>query len=106
MSKEFIAQVLREKRIACGIPVKDIAKQIGNSEKTIYGWENAHSQPDIDSFVTLCQLYNIRSFDVFLEDPSERAEYSNAALHIAAAYERALLPVQAAARALLGVENE
>ena len=29
------------------------------AEKTIYGWENGQSQPDADTLMFLCELYNI-----------------------------------------------
>ncbi|MBQ9886600.1 MAG: helix-turn-helix transcriptional regulator [Lachnospiraceae bacterium] len=41
--------------------VADILKEhnISSATKTIYGWENGRSQPDADTFMLLCEIYNI-----------------------------------------------
>lgn len=61
-----IARMLKAKRKELGLSAKDVITQlkaygISISDKTLYGWENAHRQPDADAFVALCHIYNIDS---------------------------------------------
>ena len=65
-----IAALLKERRKARGLSVKDVQafllKQgISVSDKTIYGWESGHRQPDADTFLLLCRYYGIDTFDAF-----------------------------------------
>ncbi len=43
--------------------VSDILRNhnISAATKTIYGWENGQSQPDADTFMLLCEIYNIEN---------------------------------------------
>lgn len=43
--------------------VSDILRKhnINAAIKTIYGWENGQSQPDADTFMLLCDIYNIEN---------------------------------------------
>lgn len=56
---------LKEIRKRKDLTVADVAdcmqKETGNkvSIKTIYGWEEGNSKPDIVSFVSMCNLYEV-----------------------------------------------
>lgn len=65
-----IAALLKERRKARGLSVKDVQaflleQGISVSDKTIYGWESGHRQPDADTFLLLCRYYGIDTFDAF-----------------------------------------
>lgn len=64
MKKEVIAKVLKESRKQNALSVKEVVgklhdKSLSVSEKTIYGWENGQSQPNADTLLVLCEIYNI-----------------------------------------------
>lgn len=65
MNKELIAKVLKEYRKQNRFSVKDVVCKLENksihvAEKTVYGWENGQSQPNIDTLLVLCEIYNIQ----------------------------------------------
>lgn len=60
----MIAKVLKEYRKKNQYSVKDVASMLENhsltvAEKTIYGWESGQTQPDADTLLILCEIYNI-----------------------------------------------
>ncbi len=64
MKNENIAKILKEYRKKNLLSVVDVAfslseKNINVSTKTIYGWESGQSQPDADTLLILCEIYNI-----------------------------------------------
>lgn len=64
MKNEMIAKVLKKYRKHNNYTVSDVAnmledKSIRVAEKTIYGWESGQSQPDADTLLMLCDIYNI-----------------------------------------------
>lgn len=66
ISKIFIGETLRKYRMLNGLSVKDVVeilkkKGIVLSTKTIYGWEGGKRQPDADTLICLCKIYNIES---------------------------------------------
>lgn len=61
-------RVLKARRKELGFSVKHVLEQLKDmginiSDKTLYGWENGHRQPDADSFLILCKIYNIGSIN-------------------------------------------
>ncbi len=59
-----VSHLIKSKRKELGYSVKYVAEKllengIDVSEKTIYGWESGHRQPDADTFMTLCGIYQI-----------------------------------------------
>lgn len=65
MNKEIIAKALKEYRKKNALSVKDVVyklenKSINVAEKTVYGWENGQSQPNIDTIFALCEIYHIK----------------------------------------------
>lgn len=64
MKNEMIAKVLKEARKQNALTVRDVVyrledKSLNVAEKTVYGWENGQSQPDADTLLLLCEIYNI-----------------------------------------------
>ena len=64
MKNENIAKVLKKQRKLHNMTVKEVSKELEQrsvfvAEKTIYGWESGQSQPDADTFLFLCDIYNI-----------------------------------------------
>ena len=68
MSNEQIALKLKKYREQCGLSVKDVQQKLALmgfsiSDKTIYGYESGHRQPDADTLMAMCVIYGID--DVF-----------------------------------------
>ncbi|MCI9426321.1 MAG: helix-turn-helix transcriptional regulator [Eubacterium sp.] len=66
MKNKMIAKTLKEARKQNALSVKEVVgklkeKNISVSAKTIYGWENAQSQPNADTLLLLCEIYNIKN---------------------------------------------
>lgn len=76
MDKKIIGNKLRQGRKNKNMSVKEVAKAFEQhhpiSEKTIYGWENGNTQPDADTFLFLCGLYEfdnvMETFDYRIEE--------------------------------------
>lgn len=66
MSSSLVGNILKTRRKELDLPVKYVLEQLKNmgvniSDKTLYGWENGHRQPDADVFLMLCKIYEISS---------------------------------------------
>ena len=59
MSREMIAKILKRLRKQSGLSADQVGKMIGKSGKTVNAWENNHGQPDADTLVKLCRIYNV-----------------------------------------------
>ncbi len=64
MKNENIAKTLKTKRKENKLSVNEVSdllceKHSPVAAKTIYGWESGHTQPDADTLLFLCNLYNI-----------------------------------------------
>lgn len=64
MKNPKIAMYLRYYRKLNNLSVAEVSDilrkhNINAATKTIYGWENGQSQPDADTFMLLCEIYNI-----------------------------------------------
>lgn len=70
---ETLKQIRQSKKISIKCVVEELKKyNIKISEVTLYGYENGHSQPNADTFVALCDIYGISSFDIFLNKQKEK----------------------------------
>ena len=74
MGKNFIAEILKAKRKERNMSVKDVLEQLRTfeidiSEKTLYGWESGHRQPDADTFLLLCRIYGIDTISGIQKTP-------------------------------------
>jgi|WetSurMetagenome_2_1015567.scaffolds.fasta_scaffold05027_17 transcriptional regulator with XRE-family HTH domain len=75
MSKQSIAKLLKEYRKKNKFSVNEIIEKlklhgISLSAKTLYGYENGVSSPDVDTFMLLCIFYGIKNFDSVMNDNS------------------------------------
>ena len=52
-------KLLRQKRLAEGWTQEQLANQLFVSTKTISNWETGRTFPDIESLISLCQLYHL-----------------------------------------------
>lgn len=64
MDKKLIAGLLKSHRTTSNLSVQEViqklkAKDISISEKTLYGYENGTSTPNVPIFIALCDIYNI-----------------------------------------------
>lgn len=65
MTKEEIAATLKLCRIKAGFDAKEVADKLISmgaikSIKSFYNWESGRTQPDADTFMYLCDLYNVK----------------------------------------------
>lgn len=63
-----ISTFLKTKRKELKFSVKDIVRELSKreinvSEKTVYSWESGHRQPDADTFLVLCDIYNVKNLN-------------------------------------------
>lgn len=58
MNQKLI-ELLRNARLAKNLKQEDVAKILGVKKNTISNYETGKSEPDIDSFITICDLYEI-----------------------------------------------
>ena len=85
MSKN-IGEFLQELRKSKGLTQKELAEQIGVSDKTISKWENGNSLPDTSMLIPLCNILEITANEflscerILPEDYSMKAEENIMAL--------------------------
>lgn len=77
--KSATSLILKQKRKENGWSVKEVSEKLKDcgitaAEKTIYGWESGQRQPDADTFMVLCQLYGITSFEEIENTPVKATE--------------------------------
>lgn len=103
-----IAHIIKNARKNKGYSVKEIVSKlqcfgVEISEKTLYGWESGHRQPDADMFVILCKIYDIRNIDN-LEQSEEIVPDDSYTLEVAEvvnAYNKADVAIRNSIRKLL-----
>lgn len=72
-----IGTLLKSKRKELKLSVKQVVDSLKSynisiSEKTLYGWENNYRQPDTDTFLILCAIYQISNvLDYFLNEQTK-----------------------------------
>ena len=64
MKNEMIAKGLKELRKQNSLTVHDVVlklsdKSINVADKTLYGWESGQAQPDVDTLLILCEIYQV-----------------------------------------------
>ena len=63
-TRKDISELLKEYRKLNNYTVKEVVAILRDrsnyvAEKTMYGWENGNSQPDIETLFMLCEIYKI-----------------------------------------------
>ena len=77
MSRDFIAQKLRELRIKSGLTADEVGKKIGKSGKTVNAWEHNHVQPDAEILIALCDIYEVDDIlDEFREHKPKNVSFN------------------------------
>ena len=56
---ELLIDRLKTARNSKGLKQQDVADQLGIKANTISNWEKGRTEPDIDTFVKLCKIYQI-----------------------------------------------
>ena len=61
-----LSNKLKMKRRERGLSIKDVVLLLGErgvyvTDKALYNWESGRRQPDIDTFVMLCDIYDINN---------------------------------------------
>ncbi len=66
LSKSEIANKLKQLREKNGLSVKEVIQKLSSngikiSLKTLYAWESGRNQPDADTFMVLCDIYEVKN---------------------------------------------
>ena len=74
MKNAKISEVLKNYRKLNKLSVRDVSgilkeKSLNVAEKTIYGWESGQTQPNADTLLMLCEIYNIENILGTDEEP-------------------------------------
>ncbi len=56
---ELLVNRLKNARNKSGLKQQEVANQLGVKANTISNWEKGRTEPDIDTFVKLCNIYQI-----------------------------------------------
>lgn len=64
---EYLVKKLKEGRASAGLKQSDVARMIGLKGNTLSNYENGVSEPDIDTFCALCDIYNLDVSDILGE---------------------------------------
>lgn len=71
--KSKIADILKKSRKECNLSPEYVVNELKSNginiaEKTLYGYEAGRNNPNADTFLCLCKIYNISSFDIFFDE--------------------------------------
>lgn len=58
-----LVTLLRDARISRGLKQKDVARRVGIKDNTLSNWETGRTEPDMDTFLALCDIYDIDAAD-------------------------------------------
>jgi len=67
---KFIAECRKQK----GLTQKDLAEQLGISDKTVSKWETGHGMPDVSVISELCEILSISSNELLAGEQLDSAE--------------------------------
>ena len=70
---EYMAMKLKEARKNAKVSAVKAGNAVGRSDKTIYAWENAASEPSGEQLLVLCKLYNV-DISFFYSDTVKASE--------------------------------
>lgn len=76
MANTFVSGLLREARVKAGFSQRDVYERLKIRQSTFSSWETGKSEPDIATFLMLCDMYGIHEpAELFLGLPS-RLEFT------------------------------
>lgn len=61
---KYLIDLLKQARIDCGLKQKDVAEVLGIKDNTLSNWEKGRTEPDIDTFIKLCEIYGVNSSEL------------------------------------------
>lgn len=61
---KYLIERIKEARKACGMSQKEVADILGINRSTIASYETGNSEPDIDTYIKLCKIYNANYVDI------------------------------------------
>lgn len=64
---KYIIEKLKEGRLAANLKQNEVATKIGVKANTLSNYENGVSEPDIDTFCALCDIYKLDPSDILGE---------------------------------------
>lgn len=65
--RRCIADNIKKFRLEKDLSVEDIGNAIGKSGKTVSAWEVGRGQPDADTMIRLCRLFDVDIADFYGE---------------------------------------
>lgn len=74
--RHCIADNIKKFRLEKDLSVEDIGNAIGKSGKTVSAWEVGRGQPDADTMIRLCRLFDVDIAD-FYGESGDLAPISN-----------------------------
>ena len=92
--REIMAQKLKEFRIISGLSQIEVGRIIGKSCKTISSWEHGRTQPDADTLVILCKIYNVKCVCEFFNQNDNVVPLTATARKVGCAYDQATLTIK------------
>ena len=63
--REIIANNIRKFRTTKGFNVDEVGAAVGKSGKTVSAWEVGRGQPDADTLIKLCRLFDVDISDFY-----------------------------------------
>ncbi len=73
---QILIEKLRSARISNNLKQSDVAELLNVKKNTISNWENGKSNPDIDSLIELCKIYNISCSAILEESYADQIIHS------------------------------
>ena len=64
---EYLTKKLKESRLNKGLKQRDVTKLTGIKNTTLSNYENGITEPDIDTFIRLCHLYDLDYSELLVE---------------------------------------
>ena len=64
---EYLIEHLKKGRLNKGLKQSDVTKLIGIKNTTLSNYENGVTEPDIDTFLSLCELYELDFISIMEE---------------------------------------
>lgn len=55
----ILLELLKTARVEKNLTQRDVAKKLGVKDNTISNWEKGKTEPDIEIFVRLCEIYDV-----------------------------------------------
>lgn len=64
---QYLVAKLKEGRLQKGLKQSDVTKLTGIKNTTLSNYENGNTEPDMDTFLKLCQLYDLDYSEIIRE---------------------------------------